>query len=372
MFRRYVEDQPVDRRISHGGSAAEERRRHRPARPAGTAPPSGACCATPPTPAGPPTLKTGRVDGTPALNRTARRQGRSMSCHARTRPRPSRGVDRDRRARHRRRGHLHRCRSPAGGQPPLRGPQHQRAVRCSWAWSSCAELRLRLLPDLHPHQDPQALLLPLPRLRRLPLRARPHVHQPAGARRLPRRARVGPSHCHCSPTPASCKPSSTVASPSCAPRTRPPSSAPGSNSNATRATKSIERLVLVGYQEELRHPRRAARHGMPDLRAKDSQPARIPRRSLEAQLLRPRHLPEARRGPRRLPRAGCATPPMSATIEARQKVLRSVVKESPRRTRTCHHPPLDPGGRSSLSTLRLSVAFEASSGTPAGSPPPCR
>jgi site-specific DNA recombinase len=33
-------------------------------------------------------LKTGRVDGPPALNRTARRQGRSASRHARTRPRP--------------------------------------------------------------------------------------------------------------------------------------------------------------------------------------------------------------------------------------------------------------------------------------------
>jgi site-specific DNA recombinase len=32
-------------------------------------------------------LKTGRVDGPPALNRTARRQGRSVSRHARTRPR---------------------------------------------------------------------------------------------------------------------------------------------------------------------------------------------------------------------------------------------------------------------------------------------
>jgi len=34
-------------------------------------------------------LKTGRVEGTPALNRTARRQGRSVSRHARTRPRPT-------------------------------------------------------------------------------------------------------------------------------------------------------------------------------------------------------------------------------------------------------------------------------------------
>jgi site-specific DNA recombinase len=33
-------------------------------------------------------LKTGRVDGAPALNRTARRQGRAVSRHARTRPRP--------------------------------------------------------------------------------------------------------------------------------------------------------------------------------------------------------------------------------------------------------------------------------------------
>ena len=33
-------------------------------------------------------LKTGRVDGAPALNRIARRQGRAVSRHARTRPRP--------------------------------------------------------------------------------------------------------------------------------------------------------------------------------------------------------------------------------------------------------------------------------------------
>jgi len=33
-------------------------------------------------------LKTGRVDGAPVLNRTGRRQGRSVSGHARTRPRP--------------------------------------------------------------------------------------------------------------------------------------------------------------------------------------------------------------------------------------------------------------------------------------------
>ena len=34
-------------------------------------------------------LKTGRVDGSPTLNRTARRQGRAVSRHARTRPRPT-------------------------------------------------------------------------------------------------------------------------------------------------------------------------------------------------------------------------------------------------------------------------------------------
>jgi len=32
--------------------------------------------------------KTGRVDGPPTLNRVARRQGRAVSRHARTRPRP--------------------------------------------------------------------------------------------------------------------------------------------------------------------------------------------------------------------------------------------------------------------------------------------
>src|ERR1700680_4042110 len=34
-------------------------------------------------------LKTGRVDGTPTVNRIARRQGRAISAHARSRPRPT-------------------------------------------------------------------------------------------------------------------------------------------------------------------------------------------------------------------------------------------------------------------------------------------
>ena len=87
---------------------------------------------------------------------------------------PDRGLDRDRRARHRRRGHV-RGRCPtAGGQPALLGPQHQRTVAAHGP-GVLPELRLRLLPHLDAHQDPQALLLPLPRIRRLPLRARPRL-----------------------------------------------------------------------------------------------------------------------------------------------------------------------------------------------------
>ena len=57
-----------------------------------------------------------------------------------------------------------------------------------------ARLRLRLLPHLDPHHQQEDLLLPVPRLGRLPLRARPGLRQQAGPRRLPRHRRLGPHH----------------------------------------------------------------------------------------------------------------------------------------------------------------------------------
>jgi len=50
-----------------------------------------------------------------------------------------------------------------------------------------------LLPHLDADQGPQAVLLPLPGIRRLPIRARGSV-EPAGPRRLPRPPRLEPGH----------------------------------------------------------------------------------------------------------------------------------------------------------------------------------
>ena len=55
-------------------------------------------------------------------------------------------------------------------------------------------LRVRLLPHLDPHHQQADLLLPVPGLRRLPVRGRSGLRQPTGPRRLPRPGRLGPHH----------------------------------------------------------------------------------------------------------------------------------------------------------------------------------
>ena len=92
----------------------------------------------------------------------------------------------------------------------------------------------------------------------------------------------------------------------------------------TRATKSIERLVHA-YQEDLL-TLDELRARMPDLRAKANQPATARSPSLEAQLLdRDTYLKLAEDLEGFLGRLRDTAD--TATIEARQKVLRSVVKE---------------------------------------------
>ena len=51
------------------------------------------------------------------------------------------------------------------------------------------------------HRPAEDLLLPVPGLRRLPLRGRPGVRQQAGPRRLPRHRSCGTTSPACSPTP---------------------------------------------------------------------------------------------------------------------------------------------------------------------------
>ena len=111
-----------------------------------------------------------------------------------------RGVDRDRGPGHRGPGHL-RPRGPAAGrQQAVRLPQQQGSLAAAGP-GRLLGLRLRLLPRPHDHhRGQQDLLLPVPRLRRLPLRGRPGVRQQAGPRRLPRHRRCGTTSPACSPT----------------------------------------------------------------------------------------------------------------------------------------------------------------------------
>ena len=137
--------------------------------------------------------KTMVVHESPALNRIARLQGRSISTRAQDRGSAPRGMDRDPRARHRRRRHLRPGRQAPGRQQTVRIPQRKGAVAAARA-GRLRELRLRLLPHLHPHHQQEDLLLPVPGLRRLPPRGRAGLHQQAGARRSSRHRSVGSRH----------------------------------------------------------------------------------------------------------------------------------------------------------------------------------
>jgi DNA invertase Pin-like site-specific DNA recombinase len=112
--------------------------------------------------------KTMRTEQTAGLNRTARLAGRDPTL-------------------------LHRHRPAARRQQALRHAQQQGPVAAA-GHLRLRRLRLRLLPHLDPHHEQDHLLLPLSRLRRLPLPARPGLRQQTGPRRLSRHHRLGPHH----------------------------------------------------------------------------------------------------------------------------------------------------------------------------------
>ena len=119
--------------------------------------------------------KTMVVHESSALNRIARLQGRSI-------PRAHKTVDRPRRSGprfpcpHRRRRHIRPGRQAAGRQQTVRIPQRQGAVAAART-GRLRELRIRLLPHLDSHHQQEDLLLPVPRLRRLPPRGRAGLRQ---------------------------------------------------------------------------------------------------------------------------------------------------------------------------------------------------
>ena len=112
--------------------------------------------------------KTQVLQESPGLNRRARLEGRSV-------PRASKTVDRPREewieipvpaivtA-----GTFQPSRPAARRQQALRRPQHQGPLPAAGP-GRLLGLRIRLLPHLGPHHQQEDLLLPLPRLRRLPV-----------------------------------------------------------------------------------------------------------------------------------------------------------------------------------------------------------
>ena len=110
-----------------------------------------------------------------------------------------RGMDRDRGPGHRERGHLRPRAAAAGRQQAVRLPQQQGPLAAAGP-GRLLGLRLRLLPHHRPAPPAEDLLLPVPGLRRLPLRGRPSVREQAGPRRLPGHRSCGTTSPACSPT----------------------------------------------------------------------------------------------------------------------------------------------------------------------------
>ena len=104
------------------------------------------------------------------------------------------GMDRNPRPRPGGRGDLRPGAAAAGRQQAVRLAEHEGPVAAA-GHRRLRVLRLRLLPHHHDHdRREQDLLLPVPRLRRLPLPGRPRLPEQARPRRLRRPGRLGPRH----------------------------------------------------------------------------------------------------------------------------------------------------------------------------------
>ena len=266
-------------------------------------------------------LKTGRVDGAPALNRIARRQGRSVSRHPRTRPRPAAEwieiavpaiVDEDTFAAAARRLEDNRRFSARNTKEPSLLMGLVSCQSCSYAYyRTSTRTKARKLyyyrclgSDDYRYEhgrvcDNQPVradyLDALVWGQVTALLADPRLVQAELDRRLTELR---------------------AANPATAERSR-------LELELARATKGIERLVQA-YQEDLLTLEQL-RARMPDLRARETS-VRSSLAALEAQLLdRDTYLKLAENLEGFLERLRDTAD--AATIEARQKILRSVVKE---------------------------------------------
>ena len=138
--------------------------------------------------------KTQAVHEPAGLNRTARLAGRTVPRQVRVQDRPEEEWTRHPRSRPGGRGDVRPGPAAAGGQQAVRLAEHEGPVPAAGP-GRLRVLRLRLLPHLHHHyRREEDLLLPVPRLRRLPLPGRPRLRQQARPRRLRRPGRLGPRH----------------------------------------------------------------------------------------------------------------------------------------------------------------------------------
>ena len=138
--------------------------------------------------------KTQAVHEPAGLNRTARLAGRTVPRQVRVEDRPREEwtgipvpalVDQDT---------FEPGPAAAGRQQAVRRPEHEGPLPAAGP-GRLRVLRLRLLPHHHDHdRGEQDLLLPVPRLRRLPLPGRTRLPEQARPRRLRQQGRLGPRH----------------------------------------------------------------------------------------------------------------------------------------------------------------------------------
>ena len=132
--------------------------------------------------------KTQVIHEPAGLNRTARLAGRTVPRQVRTQDRPREewtGIPSPRPGG---RGDLRPRPAAAGRQQAVRLAEHEGPLPAAGP-CRLRVLRLRLLPHLRDHRPQEDLLLPVPRLRRLPLPGRPRLPEQARPRRL-----RGPGH----------------------------------------------------------------------------------------------------------------------------------------------------------------------------------
>ena len=242
-------------------------------------------------------LKTMRFEQRARVNRTARRQGQSVSRHAMSRPRDRRGLDHDRRARHRERGNLCVGRRVASKTTVASRRATPKSRRCSWdSWRVRAVATRttghRRAPRSASSTTTAALVL-MTTAMSTDVSARTSRCEPttltisSGARSLP-----------CWPIPLLVQAELDRrlaelrhANPATAERTR-------LELDLARTTKGIERLVGA-YQEDLL-TLDELRARMPELRDEGDEPERRAG-GARCAASRPRHLPCAGREPRGVP-----------------------------------------------------------------------